>query len=880
MFEIIGIVFFALGLIPLLLTVKNMKKYPQGAAIKKLRIAAWVIAADLLIIVLFNLFAYFYTEFLWFDSLGYSDRFFTVLVTIMWMFIAGFLISWLFIKLNLNSALKTSGGGKVTAINISIILGAIILGIYASNLWMKYLLFVNQAPSQSAEPVFGKSMGFYLFTLPFLNGIAAWLGYLIIFAAIGIVMLWFYDIGGYRDGQVIRRDGSVKAIGQFLGNFFFLAGLMFFVAAFNSYLSIFELMYTSEGAVKGVGFVDEHFRKLGYIVSVIVYALLGAALAAASFSKGFRKKALGITASGAMRRTWVIAGTAAAVVVFFTWALPEAVSVIYLKPNEITLEKPYLKHNIKFTRAGYGLLDSRITTKEYSPGRDLSTAALSQNRDTLANVRLWDWRALMDNLKQQQEIRLYYEFNDVDIDRYHFGGDYTQVMLSVREMEKSNLDIKSQTWVSRHFKYTHGYGLVMLPVNKFIGQGKPKLLVKNIPSTETVESFSVERPEIYYGERTRDHVYVKTKQKEFDYPLGGKNVYSEYEGKGGVPIPGFLKKIFYAWKFDGHRILFSAYFDKESRVMFRRNILERAARIAPFLVFDRDPYAMVSKEGRIKYILDAYTVSDKYPYSEQYRGDLYHLWGNNYMRNSVKAVIDSYDGTVDFYVADKDDIIIKTYNRIFPGVFKSMEEMEGDIRKHIRYPDDFLRIQAKMYNTYHMTDPEVFYQREDVWEFATEKYRENFQEINPYYVMLNFPGKKNPEFTLMVPFTPKNKNVMNAWLAGRCDFPDYGNLVVYTFPKGVEVLGPRQIEARIDQDTEMSEAMTLWGQRGSRVIRGNLLAIPLFDKEELYIMYVEPVYLQADNASLPEIKRVVVADQEKVVWAETFDKALKKLLSR
>jgi uncharacterized membrane protein (UPF0182 family) len=451
-------------------------------------------------------------------------------------------------------------------------------------------------------------------------------------------------------------------------------------------------------------------------------------------------------------------------------------------------------------------------------------------------------------------------------------------MLSVRELEKDNLDIRSDTWVSRHFKHTHGYGLVLVPAHEFLPQGKPKMLIKNIPPEEDLKSIEIKRPQVYYGEKTRDHVYVNTSQQEFDYPMGDKNMYTRYKGKGGVNIGGFLEKLVYAWKFDGYRIFFSAYFTENSRVLFYRHIKERVNRIAPFLRLDKDPYAVISDEGRIKYIIDAYTLSSDYPYSKKYDGVLNQFWGYNYIRNSVKIVVDAYDGTVDFYIVDPDDLLIRTYQNIFPGLFKTMEEMPQNIRDHIRYPEDYLTVQADVYSTYHMTDPEVFYQKEDVWQFATERYRENFQRVIPYYVMVHFPREEKVEFVLINPFTPKNKNVINAWMAGRCDYPNYGKLMVYQFPKGVEVLGPRQIEARIDQDTEMSQSMTLWGQRGSEVIRGNLLTIPLFHENTLYILYAEPIYLQAESTKMPEIKRIVLADQEKVVWAEEFPDAVRRLV--
>ncbi|MCF8062854.1 MAG: UPF0182 family protein, partial [Deltaproteobacteria bacterium] len=558
--------------------------------------------------------------------------------------------------------------------------------------------------------------------------------------------------------------------------------------------------------------------------------------------------------------------------------IPSIIDSYVVKPNEITLEHPFIRHNIDFTRQAYKLQDPFLETRRIDAGREITREVVDRNEQTLRNIRLWDWRALLDTLQEQQEIRLYYEFTDVDIDRYHIDGTYRQMMLSVREIEKNALDPESQTWVSRHLKYTHGYGLVLLPVHEFLHQGSPNLLIRNIPPEVNVPGFSISRPEIYYGELTRDHVYVRTKEQEFDYPSGDQNVYTTYQGEGGVPLESLFKRFAYAWKFGEVQLLFSTYFTGESRVMFRREIIPRLKALAPFLMYDRDPYPVLTEDGRIKYIVDTYTVSDRYPYSGAYEGSLGTFRGANYMRNAVKAVVDAYDGTVSFYVFDEEDILLRTYDKIFPGLFRPRSEMPESLERHIRYPDDYLTVQAEMYATYHMADVGVFYQREDVWTFATERYRESFQPVQPYYVMVRFPDRDEIEFVLMIPFTPKNKNVINAWMAGRCDPPYYGKLLVFTFPKGVEVLGPRQIEARIDQDAEMSQRLSLWGQRGSEVVRGNLLAVPLFSEKTLYMLFAEPVFLQASNARLPQIKRIALADQTEVVWADTFEASLLKLI--
>jgi len=420
----------------------------------------------------------------------------------------------------------------------------------------------------------------------------------------------------------------------------------------------------------------------------------------------------------------------------------------------------------------------------------------------------------------------------------------------------------------------------MLLAHDILPGGGPDLIIRGIPPESKDPRLAVKRPEIYYGEKTWDNVFVHTSQQEFNYPSGQQNVFSTYEGAGGVLMGTPWRRFIFALRFNSFQQLFSTYIVRDSRVMFRREIKQRVAALAPFLMYDRDPYAVLTDSGRVKYIVDAYTVSSEYPYSEPYLGTLGQFNGLGYIRNAVKAVVDAYDGTVDFYVMDPDDVIIKTYQNIFPGLFKSRDEMPPDLLRHIRYPEDFLTVQAEVYSIYHMTDVPTFYQREDVWQFATERYRDNFQPVEPYYLMVNFPDGKGTEFVLIIPFTPQNKNVLNAWMAGRSDMPNYGKIIVYTLPKGVEVYGPRQIEARIDQDTEMSRALSLWGQGSSQVIRGNLLAVPLFTPQELYILYVEPIFLQATDAQLPEIKRVAIADPLRVVWADEFDKALALLLGQ
>ncbi len=877
MFTIINLFLIVIGLLPLFFTLTKFNKIDNKKFYSRIKRNIIYIFADILFIICYSVFLNYYSEYLWFNVLNFTGRFWTVFNTIILLFFAGFIFSFIFLFLLLKLAyLKTEFKNTSFIIIIISSILSIFLGVSLGYIWQNYLLFMNQSSSALRDPVFNMPASFYLFSLPFLTDLSGWFYFLVFLSFAGLLLSFplliisniFYNARVFEK-KIFKYTGIKKAI-------IFLISITFFLIAYSTWLHIFKLMYSTEGVVSGAGFLDVYFRQPGLIVSIFLYAALGLIFLISAINRNLYN--LFVPDPFKLKKiVWVPAIIIIGIIMLANWIIPAVADSTIVKPNEISLEKPFLSNSIKFARNAYKINRESIEEKEIPAGQVINSEIANANIKNLNNIRLWDWRALMDNLKEQQEIRLYYTFNDVDIDRYNIDGDYVQTMLSVREIDKDNLDPVSKTWISLKLIYTHGYGLVLLPVHKFLSQGKPDFYIQNIPAQISANSLKITRPEVYYGELTKDHVYVITNEKEFDYPSGQDNVYTTYAGKGGVPMDSFLKKLAISWKFDGYRLFFSSYFNKKSRVMFNRNIIDRARAITPFLRFDNDPYAVLTDDGRIKYFIDAYTVSDNYPYSQNYGGILNKYHGINYIRNSVKIVIDAYDGTVDYYIADKDDPIINTYKKIFPGLFHSMNEMPEGLKRHIRYPSDYLTIQAEMYSTYHMTDPNVFYQREDVWDFATERYRDNFQLVEPYYVLQSLSGEKNLQMILMIPFTPKNKNVMNAWMAGHCDFPDYGKITVYTFPKGIEVLGPRQIEARIDQNTEMSESLTLWGQRGSSVIRGNLLVIPLFLNGKMSILYVEPIFLQAVDAKLPEMKRIVVGDQERVVWSDSFDKALSLL---
>ena len=645
--------------------------------------------------------------------------------------------------------------------------------------------------------------------------------------------------------------------------------------------------------VTGAGWTDVHVRLPAYLIAAAVTLLLGLLpLVPAVYSRLERR----------LRRLPLFTENAALIAIVTPWlgiftiwflangVAPVLVQWLRVQPNEITLEAPYIANNIAFTRRGFKL--HNVEAREFSVSPSLTKETLSNNQYLLSEVRLWDWRALEAVYKQFQEIRLYYEFADVDVDRYHTARGYRQVMVSAREMKLANLPALSQTFVNLRFKYTHGYGLTMAPVSDFTADGLPNLLIKDIPPRTDDEKLKVARPQIYYGELTDSHVFVNTSEPEFDYPRGDENAYVNYSGSGGVRITNLWRKFLFGWKFDGTRFLLSTYPTSDSRVLFHREIRERVKTLAPFLRFDADAY-VVLVDGKLYWIIDAYTTSTYYPYSESFsstelienkqpererkqaHGSTASLAGINYVRNSVKAVVDAFNGSVTFYVFEPEDPLIQVWQRIFPELFTAREKMPDGLRAHVRYPRDLLLTQGLVYAKYHMTDPAVFYNQEDLWMRATEKYYAAVQPVEPYYVMWQAPGSKTAEFILMLPFTPKNRQVMIGWIAGMCDPANYGRLLAYKFPKEERILGPQQVETKIDQDGFLSAQLSLWNQQGSRVIRGNTLVIPIDNS----LLYVEPIYLQAEAAAYPELRLVAVMHGDNLSYAETFEKALQGLLT-
>ncbi|MFO7915323.1 MAG: UPF0182 family protein [Candidatus Krumholzibacteriales bacterium] len=808
-------------------------------------------------------------EGLWFQSVGYISRFWKVLGTEVILSAFFGLISAFIMYL---LVLSLPGDNK-NARWAAVILGAAIGFIWGSANWMEWLRFTHRVAGDARDPILGMSEGFYLFTLPFLEAVYHLVLWLVILSLLIMTASMFFR----REGNEIAFESDEKLAGVSFRSLYIGGALLLVLLAFGKYLSRFHLMYSRWGVVHGPGWTDVNVRLPIYWIMIVVTAFLGLSLLIPSLRRRF-------TPSFAGRKPFNIPAPVREIGFHIIWVLliwlvalnivPALVQWIRVEPNEITLESPYIKNNIHFTRRGFNL--NKVEEREFPVSKEFTRAMVEDNSEVFKNVRLWDYRALDAVYKQFQEIRLYYEFADVDVDRYHLASGYRQVMVSAREMEVNNLPDKSQTFVNRRFKYTHGYGVTLTNVSEFTDQGLPHLLVRDIPPKVEDPLLKMDRPEIYYGELTTTPVVVNSATEEFDYPSGDQNRYVNYQGPGGVPISNIWRKFIYGYKFDGTRFLFSGYPDTGSRLMFHRQVCERVKTLAPFLHFDEDPYIVIS-EGQLYWIVDAYTASNRYPYSEPFKQRIQGggLSGVNYIRNSVKAVVNAYSGDVKFYVFEPEDPLIMVYRSIFPDLFTEKERMPESLMKHVRYPSDMLLVQGLMYAQYHMDDPTVFYNQEDLWVLATEKYYSAVQPVEPYYIMWNPPEKDEQEFVLMLPFTPKNRQVLIGWIAGMCDDENYGRFLAYQFPKDKRVLGTQQVETKIDQERFLSGQLTLWDQRGSSVIRGNVLVIPLDET----IFYVEPIYIQAETAAYPELRLVVVMHDDKLSYGENFEQALEGLFS-
>jgi uncharacterized membrane protein (UPF0182 family) len=718
--------------------------------------------------------------------------------------------------------------------------------------WNVALSWLFQAPYGRSDPLFGQDFSFYLFSLPLFVALKDWALLVLVLGALLTGLIY----RAYGSIALDARRRYVAPVAAAHGSV--LLGLFFAVEAWSFWLDRYQLLYNDNGIVVGASFTDVHVR----LPILILLVALSSAAAIACFANVRLRSSRVALASVAL-----VFGTSLVL-------LPAAAGLfqrVYVKPNELQLEQPYIRRNIALTRQAYKL--NEIVVKPFAADQSLNWQSLQDDRATIDNIRLWDPQPLLDTYAQLQEIRTYYKFYDADIDRYMLGGSYQQVTLSARELDSSLLPPNAQTWVNLHVLFTHGNGLVMSPVTRTTPEGLPDFYLQDIPPVATGGP-PVTEPRIYFGEGDAPYVIVRSSTPEFDYPKGSENVYRSYDGADGVAIGSLARRALFAWYFSDPNILLSQYVTSQSRISFRRNIQERVSAIAPFLVLDHDPYMVVSG-GRLYWIQDAYTTSSWFPYAQRMEGD-----SANYIRNSVKIVIDAYNGSVGFYVSDPADPIIATYRRIFPTLFKPFAAMPAELQAHTRYPEDLFLIQAQIYRAYHMGAPEVFYNREDLWQFPRQPNGidddTSDTRMAPYYINMRLPGEKRTEFFLMIPMVPSQRENMIAWLAARCDLPEYGKLIVYEFPKEKLVYGPYQIEALINQSTEISQQITLWNQSGSRVIRGNLLVVPIGDS----ILYVTPLYLRAQSGQLPELKRVIAIYGDRVVMEQTLAGALASLFKR
>jgi uncharacterized membrane protein (UPF0182 family) len=815
--------------------------------------------AALLLFVLLPGLAEFITDYLWYDTEGYGSVFWTRLFARLPLFGAGFLLFASLLWMNFSVARRNLThlfpeqeallGSRAAGIAIGV--AALFLGFSngasMTGEWTMVLRYFHGTPFGEVDPVFGHDIGFYVFGLPFWRFLHE--------KALNIVFLCIVTAGGAYGAFLLPRSRDLASLSippKMRNHLAILASVGAFLWSAGYLLDRYDLLFSPGGVVFGAGYTDVHAELLALNVLSVLAALLGFSLLVSL-----------------LRKTWKFSlGLAGLVVVsgvLLRGVYPAVVQKYFVEPNEFEREKEFIEYNIGSTLKAYGLTD--IIMKTVTPDDSITWENVENNRDTIDNIRLWDHSPLLRSYKQLQEIRTYYDFSNVDIDRYTFGGKYRQVMLSPRELDLKGM--QNPTWINTRLEFTHGYGIVMNPVNEVVGSGLPRLWVRDLPPRTEVP-LPIVRPEIYYGEKPSSYIFVGTTVKEFDYPMGDSNARTTYEGKGGVPMGSLFRRILYAVKFADFKILFSDVFTEKSRVKYHQNIRERLSMVAPFLFFDHDPYIVVN-DGRLVWIQDAYTVADKYPYSQPVL--LGRAQPVNYIRNSVKATVDAYDGTMKFFVSDPDDPVLKAWSGVFPGLFRPLSEMPAGLKAHLRYPQDLFSIQSEIFRVYHMTDANTFYNKEDVWDRSSSG--DGKTTLEAYYVNMRLAGEEKTEFALITPFMPVNRDNMIAWMAGRSDGENYGELLVYQFPKQKLIYGPSQVEALTNQNSEISAQLSLWSQRGSAVIRGNMTVVPVGNG----ILYIQPLYLRAENSELPELRRVITSTGGKVVWGETLEESLVRLLA-
>jgi uncharacterized protein len=827
------------------------------------------ITLGILIVALFVLFGglsfavEMYFDYLWFAELGKTVIFTTALYAKSMLSSVLLLTGFLFLFFNFLYANRGPGliqigiptpTGQITAYTVTpttvqrlsglvAALVGLFLALSESNNWEIVWRWLHRVDFKTKDPVFSHDISFYFFTLPFLREMVR-VGLILGFVAlVGVVVLYYFK--GTLSWRKLRNAGAGNRTGIHIS---LLASLIFVLLAVSAYLDRYDVLFGDHGSFSGASYADLHAR-VPMLTALAVAALIGAVLWI-------------FNVFAARNRAGIAAVLLYIVVTLAGNIYPALIQKFIVSPNEFEKENPQISKNIEATLQAYGL--SNVEDRSLTGDKALAPQDIENNSATIHSIRLWDREPLLDALKQIQEIRTYYDFITVDNDRYFLNNELQQFMLSARELNSASLP--ERNWINERLSYTHGYGTALGPVNRMTSEGLPVLLVQNIPPVSKYPIFKIDRPEIYFGELTRGYAIVKSGQKEFDYPSGEANVQTTYQGTGGVPVGSFFRKLLFAFYFRDAKIVLSPLVTPESRFLYNRDVKTRMSLLAPFLTLDQDPYMVVSN-GRLFWIQDGYTTSDRYPYSYETR-DM-----GNYIRNSVKMVLDAYNGNVDMYVTDPSDPIIQVYQTIFPSVLRPISEIPPDLRRHLRYPEDIFSIQTYIYSTYHMSNAQIYYNKEDMWQIPVIAGGGGENPMPPYYTIMRLPQEKQEEFILMQPFTPGKKDNLSAWMVARSDGDNYGKLVVYRFPKQKLVYGPRQIVARINQDAEISRQISLWDQRGSQVIQGNLLVIPI----EEALIYVRPLYIRSESGKIPELKRVIVAYENQIAMEETLEASIAKI---
>lgn len=825
----------------------EQRRRPQG----DLRRILWVLL-PLLLLLFFNRIVGFYTDFVWYDSLGFTQVFATRFFASVGLFLVGALTFWLFLALNVWIARRIEPMGMastaleefadaigVRVTTVVLFAGAVVaalMGLSASGAWEALLLYLNQQPFGLEDPLFSRDVSFFLFTLPVWEAVRNWLMTLLIFTLIATSIV---SGVGWR-GWTMRTP--------VLAHLALLGVVVLLLVAWQYRLDALKLVYSNRGAVVGAGHADVYAQLPAYnLLSIVTLATAVLLMVMVFLRRAWRAMVVVLAA-------WLVLGVVAGNV------YPGLVQRFQVTPNELNLERPFIEHSIAFTRAAFDLDTIEVRSYEVSPR--LPVARLLEEADTVRNVRLWDYRPLLQTYNQIQALRQYYAFNDIDVDRYTIDGEVRQVMLAARELVPERLSEDAQTWVNRRLVYTHGYGVAASPVAQVTRDGLPDFYLKDLPPQGKIP---LSQPQIYFGELTNDYVIGRTNEPEFDYPSGDGNVTSRFTASTGIEMSLWHRLVF-AVRFADINLLLNQDINPDSQLLWRRNIAARVLEVAPFLRYDADPYIVIGGDGRLYWFLDAYTVSNRFPYSEP-------MDAINYIRNSVKVVVSAYDGSMRFFIVDEAEPIAAAYSRIFPVLFSPMSEMPEDLLRHIRYPNDLFTVQAEVYRTYHMTNPNDFYNREDLWAWPEEIFQDRTQRMEPYYVLMRLPGEERLEYVQILPFTPANRENMIAWLAARSDPEGYGTKLVYEFGKDTLFFGPQQVEARINQNPVISAQLALWNQQGSAVIRGNLLVIPMGGS----LLYVEPLYLQAATGRIPELQRVIVATNDQVAMAPNLGLALAEI---